>query len=107
MSKSIDMRKETLILLALNDGPKHGYEIARFLSDSSNDVFSLSFGSLYPILHKLEKNGLVRATWGAGESGKNKKTYNLTAKGKKQRNEEIEGLKTFVSALSNLSGVRI
>lgn len=107
MSKSVDLRKETLILLALNNGPKHGYEIAKFLQESSNDVFTLSFGSLYPILHKLEKSGLVKANWDTESSGKNKKIYNLTSKGRKQRNADLDDFKSFVRAVSNLSGVTL
>ena len=52
-----------LALLALQDGPKHGYEISTWIEARSRGFFSLSFGALYPILHRLEKEGLVEGAW--------------------------------------------
>ncbi len=84
-----------LALLALEDGPKHGYDIARYLEERTNGFFSLSFGALYPILHRLERDGLIAGDWedvGAAAPGrpllKKKKVYSLTAKGRKQLREE-------------------
>ena len=51
------------VLIALAHGPKHGYEIARHLDERSRGLFAMSFGALYPILHRLEAEGLARARW--------------------------------------------
>ena len=105
--KTWDARKEILVLVALEDGPKHGYEIASHISRASKDFFQLSYGSLYPILHKLEKQEMVLSKWEEGSSGKEKKVYRSTAKGKKQTKSEVDDFKSFIVAFSDLAGVRI
>ena len=75
MSEIIRARGVFLALLALKDGPKHGYEIAAFIKTKSEGFFSLSFGALYPILHKLEKDQLARASWEEVGGTKQKKVY--------------------------------
>jgi len=80
---TIDTRSASgrfLVLLALAHGPKHGYEIARFLEERSGGVFTMSFGALYPVLHRLEADGLARARW-AADGAKRKKVYGLTRAG--------------------------
>lgn len=78
-----------LVLIALREGPKHGYEIASHLEARSAGFFSLSYGALYPILHKLERDGLIVGSWSEGE-GKRKKVYSLTEPGKKALTQETE-----------------
>ena len=70
-----------LVLSTLRDGELHGYEIARRIRDRSSGAFSLSEGSLYPALHRLEADGALEATWRAGESGPRRRYYRLTRAG--------------------------
>jgi len=93
-----------LTLLALQDSPKHGYEIASYLKERSGGFFSLSFGALYPILHRLEKGGLVSARWQRVGSSKEKKVYALTAKGRKAIEEERQNYDALAGAFAKLFG---
>lgn len=92
-----------LTLLALSHGAMHGYEISKFIELKSNGFFRVSFGSLYPVLHKLEADKFVQAKWDAGESLKQKKTYSLTTVGKKALRDEVTQFKSLHNALSLLS----
>ena len=93
-----------LVLLALRGGPKHGYEIAAHLRERSGGVFSLSFGALYPILHRLEKEGLVSGTWQDVGPAKRKKVYALTRHGEAALGAEKARYLAFAGALSRLLG---
>ena len=70
-----------LALLALQDGPKHGYEVSTWIEARSRGFFTLSFGALYPILHKLEKEGLVTGAWEDAGEARRRKVYALTPAG--------------------------
>ena len=93
-----------LVLLALRDGPKHGYEIAAHLKERSGGVFGLSFGALYPILHRLEKDGLVSGIWQELGPAKRKKVYALTRQGEAALGAEKARYLAFAGALSKLLG---
>jgi DNA-binding PadR family transcriptional regulator len=99
MPESWKSRGTFLVLIALAEGPKHGYEIATYLKDRSAGFFSLSFGALYPILHKLEKDGLVAGTW-----VERRKTYELTKAGKAALADERERHDELVGAFARLFG---
>lgn len=96
-----------LVLLALSNGSMHGYEISKFIESKTNGFFRVPFGSLYPVLHKLEKEKLIGAKWDESESGKPKKTYALTANGKKVLKKEIELFRSLSGALNLLAPVEI
>jgi DNA-binding PadR family transcriptional regulator len=104
MGESWKSRGTFLVLLALRTGAKHGYEIAAYLEERSGGFFTLSFGALYPILHRMEKDGLVSARWQAvGASGaKQKKVYALTAKGRKALGAEQASFHAQTGALARL-----
>jgi DNA-binding PadR family transcriptional regulator len=104
MTESWKARGTFLVLLALQEGPKHGYEIASHLKERSAGFFSLSFGALYPILHKLEKEGLIAGEWEDVGASKKKKVYTLTARGRKELSSERQRYQETVSAFSKLLG---
>lgn len=93
-----------LVLIALRAGPKHGYEIAAHLRDRTGGVFTLSFGALYPILHRLEKEGLVSASWHEVGPAKRKKVYALTSAGEAALGAAREHYLALAGALSKLLG---
>jgi DNA-binding PadR family transcriptional regulator len=95
-------RTEFLVLLALSHGAMHGYEIAKFIDSKSRGFFSLPFGSLYPVLHRLETKKLVTAKWDSRVSLKPKKTYALSAKGRTALEEEVEVFRTYSRAIGDL-----
>lgn len=71
---------EMLVLAVLRDEPKHGYQVALELERSSNGRFVLQHGTLYPILHRLERERLIRGSW-EEVGGRRRKVYGLTAAG--------------------------
>jgi transcriptional regulator len=78
----------TLALMVLRTldtmGPMHGYGIARRIEQTSGDRLALNYGTLYPMLLKLEQEGFVRATWGASENNRKARFYALTAAGRRR-----------------------
>jgi DNA-binding PadR family transcriptional regulator len=101
-------RSDFLVLLALRAGPRHGYEIATWIEERSGGFFTLSFGALYPVLHKLEKDGLLSAEWQAvGEAGvKRKKVYSLTLRGRRVLETERAQFEKFTGAFARLLGAK-
>ena len=73
----------TLLLMMLAERPMHGYELAQSVKSRSKGVFSLSEGTLYPMLYTLEDKGLVRGTWEGPEGGRRRKVYKITAEGRR------------------------
>jgi transcriptional regulator len=88
------MRKETtdlprgtldlLILKALSLEPLHGVGISRRIGQMTNGAFQVSFGSLFPSLHRMEESGWVAAEWRASENNRRARYYKLTAAGRKR-----------------------
>ena len=98
-----DFLKGTLDMLILKIvalGPIHGYAIALRVQQISNEVFQLQQGSLYPALHKLEKEKLLSSQWKETETGRDAKFYSLTAKGRKQLEAEVENWERLSGAVS-------
>jgi transcriptional regulator len=77
-----------LILKALLTGAAHGYAIARWIEDTTDDVLSIEEGSLYPALRRLEDRRWVTAEWGLSENNRRAKFYTLTAAGRKHLRDE-------------------
>jgi PadR family transcriptional regulator PadR len=78
----------TLALMILKTlealGPQHGYGIARRIEQTSGDLLSVNYGTLYPALLKLEQEGYVASEWGVSENNRRAKFYKLTRAGRKQ-----------------------
>ncbi len=81
---------DLLILKSLARGAMHGYGVAEWIHESSQDVLRVEEGALYPALHRLELRGLLSAEWGTSENNRRAKYYALTAAGKKRLAEETE-----------------
>jgi PadR family transcriptional regulator PadR len=95
---------DMLILQTLRWGPMHGYAIALGIRSGSEDVLQVETGSLYPALHRLEKKGWLRATWGTTENRQRARFYQLTANGKRQLAEEQAKWSQMVEAVAALMG---
>ena len=74
---------DLLILDTLRWGPHHGYAISQSLRLHSSDLLQVDTGSLYPALHRLERQGLIRAEWKTSERNQRARVYQLTAAGRK------------------------
>lgn len=75
---------DLLVLRALKAGPRHGYGVARWIEESSDDELRVEDRALYVALHRLEARGWVAAEWGVSDNNRRAKYYELTAKGRKQ-----------------------
>jgi PadR family transcriptional regulator, regulatory protein PadR len=75
---------EMLILSALGEGKKHGYELAVSIESRSEGFFKFKHGTLYPILHKLEAKGFIKGAWKEEASLRKRKNYTLTPKGRRR-----------------------
>jgi PadR family transcriptional regulator, regulatory protein PadR len=93
---------DLLILKSLARGPMHGYGVAEWIHESSQDVLRVEEGALYPALHRLELRGLLSAEWGTSENNRRAKYYALTAAGKKQLVEETEYWRRMSGAVARV-----
>jgi len=79
---------DLLVLQTLLWGPQHGYGIAQAIRANSGDLLQVDAGSLYPALHRLEKQKWIGAEWKVSENKQDVKVYKLTAAGRKRLTEE-------------------
>src|SRR5689334_13416147 len=78
--ESLKGHLDLLVLSVLTDGPLHGYAIIEALRERSEDAFDLPEGTVYPVLHRLERSGLLASDWDTA-SGRRRRTYRLTRPG--------------------------
>src|SRR4029077_277296 len=90
---------DLLILKALSWGPAHGYAVARWIEQATNDALRIEEGSLYPALHRLEERGHVSAEWGLSENNRRAKFYALTSEGRRQLRAESASWHRFARAV--------
>lgn len=81
---------EMLVLKALARGSMHGYAVAEWIEQTSQQALRVEEGALYPALHRLELRGLLRAEWGASENNRRARFYRLTAEGRRQLEAESQ-----------------
>lgn len=93
---------EILVLKTLSWGPRHGYAIARWIEESSEEEINVEEGSLYPALYRMERRGWIEAEWGMSELGRKAKFYSMTKEGKKQLHEESAEWQRFTRAVSRI-----
>ncbi len=91
-----------LILATLQDGPAHGYALARTIERRTENALQLREGTLYPALHALERDGLVVSAWETPENGRERKTYTLTESGSKKLTEWSAGWQQFADAVGRV-----
>ncbi|MGH7619844.1 MAG: PadR family transcriptional regulator [Gemmatimonadaceae bacterium] len=90
---------DLLILKAVSWGPTHGYSVARWIEQATDDVLQIEEGSLYPALHRLETRGWIDASWGTSDNNRRAKFYTLTAKGRAQLRVETATWTRFAHAV--------
>lgn len=94
-----------LILKAVEEEPHHGLGIARRIRSSTEDSLSIEEGALYPALHRLERDGLLEASWGTSENNRRAKFYALTAAGSRRLARERDDWLRHTLAVSRLLDV--
>jgi len=90
---------DLLVLKALVVGPRHGYEVARWVRDTTEGTLQVDDGALYTALHRLEKRKLVQAEWGVAETGRRARFYSLTRTGKAEMARETQAWTSYVEAV--------
>jgi PadR family transcriptional regulator, regulatory protein PadR len=93
---------DLLILRTLLFGPLHGHGITKHIQRTSEDVFLVDHGSLYPALHRLEKNGCIASKWEQTARGREMRMYRLTPKGRKQLVAEESKWNELVRAMARV-----
>jgi len=93
---------DLLILKTLQGGPRHGYGVARFLEERTDDTLLVEEGSLYPALYRLERRGLVEASWGLSELQRRAKFYKLTREGRQALTTETRAWLEFAAAVTKV-----
>lgn len=92
MGDKTDVWQGTLALMVLKTlesmGPLHGYGIARRIEQTSGDLLSLNYGTLYPALLRLEQEGAIASEWGLSENNRKAKFYSLTRAGRRLLDKE-------------------
>ena len=95
-----------MLILALVEGrPRHGYEIAKLIEKRSAGVLQFNVASLYPMLYRLEKRGLISGRWIEKSGERRRRFYKLTPAGKKILIAQRQAWKEFFAALDQVAGI--
>lgn len=93
-----------LILRSLQDGWYHGLELRRRIRAASADALRVEEGAMYPALHRLEKDGLLRSEWRISEKKRRAKYYTLTTRGRHRLERELRRWEAHVAAVGMVMG---
>ena len=85
--KTLDGNMETMLLAVLSEGPSYGYQMVQDLNAKASGILKTGEGTIYPVLHRLEERELIQSAWRAGETGRQRRYYRITPKGKKALSE--------------------
>lgn len=93
-----------LILKLLDRKPMYGYEMIKEMENTSGGVFQFKEGTLYPILHSLELDGMLEGYWSEAQGNRQRKYYRLTERGRSQLEEKRQEWVVFRSAVEQILG---
>jgi PadR family transcriptional regulator PadR len=96
----------TIVLAILDEGPLHGYQIAKEMKARSDDTLTLGQGVLYPILHRLEDRGMIRGEWEQSTGTPSRKRYSITAAGRRELQSKRSEWQAFSKAMAQVLGKR-
>ncbi len=105
MARKIDNLQgslELLVLKTLDRGPNHGFGIAVHVQTASEGLLQIEEGSLYPALHRMEREKLIQGAWKVTDNGRKARYYSLTAAGKKRLLEARENWKTVTRGVKKV-----
>jgi transcriptional regulator len=98
MSEALKGHLDSLILAVVAVGPAHGYAIIERLKERSRGTFTLPEGTVYPALHRLERDGLLESAW-SDASGRRRRVYRLTRRGRRRLEERRDEWRDFARAV--------
>jgi transcriptional regulator len=93
---------ESLVLKSLTRCAMHGYAIARWIEDTTEQALAVEEGSLYPALYRMEQRGWIEAEWGRSELGRRAKFYRLTRTGRQQLASDTQAWAAFAAAVNKI-----
>lgn len=93
---------DLIILQTLRWGPRHGYGITQLIRANSRDALQVETGSLYPALHRMEKQGFISASWDTSENKQRVRVYELTAAGRRQLAAERSRWQQLMEAMDGI-----
>ena len=93
---------DALVMKTLTRGARHGYGIARWIEEATDEAVVVEEGSLYPALYRLERRGHIEAEWGTSELGRKAKFYTLTPRGRRQLAAETAQWARFAAGVSKV-----
>jgi PadR family transcriptional regulator, regulatory protein PadR len=96
---------ELLVLSLLEDQPRHGYDISKLIQVRSGGAVTFHVTSLYPLLHRLEKEGLIKGRWVEKPGQRRRRYYSLTAGGRKELRSKQKSWLDFITAIARITGV--
>jgi transcriptional regulator len=93
---------DVLVLRTLAWGPKHGYAVAKWIAETTEDDLQIEEGALYTALHRMEKRGWIESEWGLSDTGRRAKFYQLTGAGRQQLALQTERWARYARAVSRV-----
>lgn len=108
MSADLDLLQGTLDLLILKTltwGSMHGYAVARWIGETTDDDLQIEEGALYTALHRMEKRGWLESEWGVSENNRRAKYYHLTTAGRKQLRSQSDAFTRYARAVFKVLAV--
>jgi transcriptional regulator len=96
---------ELLVLSLLEDQPRHGYDISKLIAVRCGGALRFHVTSLYPLLHRLEREGAIQGRWIEKAEQRRRRYYSLTAKGKKALLSKQQSWKNFVAIIKQVTGI--
>jgi DNA-binding PadR family transcriptional regulator len=91
---------ETLILFLVSEVPIYGYQLVKEMEIRSSGYFHLKEGTLYPALHRLERDGLVESTWEDSPTGQSRRYYRITVEGEEKLHSMLQEWDLFTRAVN-------
>jgi len=96
---------EVLVLALVEDRARHGYEIGKLIEERSGGVLKFHIASLYPMLYRLEKRGLILGRWVEKAGQRRKRYYRITAEGRRVLASHRSRWEEFIHALTRVAGI--
>ena len=97
---------ELLVLALVEDRARHGYEIGKLIDERSGGVLKFHIASLYPMLYRLERRGLIAGRWVEKAGQRRRRYYRITAEGRRVLASHRTRWEEFITALTRVAGIR-
>ena len=102
--KTLDGNMETMLLAVLSDGPSYGYQLVQDLNTKAPGVLKTGEGTIYPVLHRLQERELIQSAWRTGETGRQRRYYRITPKGKKALTDNRQQWAALAKVMQTMLG---